>query len=376
MPPLPIKSEGVLMEIGAKKLGWHPWPAPMAITSQAFNGRPGCIACGFCFQMGCEVGAKSSTLVTMIPAAVATGRCEIRPNSYAKRVEVGKNGRATGVTYFDAEKKEVFQRAKAVVLSRERRRDAEAAAHVDVTALPARPRELERARREATSCSTGSRMVSATFEHEVNGWKGVVASRVAWDQVVLPKELGLYGGGGFDMRSAMTPIAAGMFATGWGKGFKQSARDLLSRSAMAAGHSTQLSVEANRVDLDPTLKDAWGLPAPRLTFKEHQNDVKVREWFTGRAHDLVEAAGGKDAVIFFTGPAKTGRIRSGLAGMGNDGRTSVVDRDHRAHDVPNLFMVDGRLTRDRRERSTDDDDGMALAFRAGKGIAKWAKGGG
>ena len=52
MPPLPIKSEGVLMERGAKKLGWHPWPAPMAIISQALNGGPGCIACGFCFGNG------------------------------------------------------------------------------------------------------------------------------------------------------------------------------------------------------------------------------------------------------------------------------------------------------------------------------------
>lgn len=48
MPPLPVKSSGVLFERGALKLGLHPYPAPMAITSTAYRGRAGCIHCGFC----------------------------------------------------------------------------------------------------------------------------------------------------------------------------------------------------------------------------------------------------------------------------------------------------------------------------------------
>src|ERR1051325_4276725 len=67
LPPLPVKSSGALFEAGCKKLGWHPYPAPMAIISQAYRGRPGCIHCGFCMSFGCEIGAKSSTLATVIP---------------------------------------------------------------------------------------------------------------------------------------------------------------------------------------------------------------------------------------------------------------------------------------------------------------------
>ena len=78
MPPLPVKSSGVLLERGARKLGLHPFPAPLAINSQHYRGRPACIHCGFCHGFGCEVGAKASTLTTMIPEAEATGRCEIR----------------------------------------------------------------------------------------------------------------------------------------------------------------------------------------------------------------------------------------------------------------------------------------------------------
>src|SRR2546429_8329499 len=48
MPPLPVKSSGVLFERAARKLGWHPFPAPMAILSQPRPGRSSCVQCGFC----------------------------------------------------------------------------------------------------------------------------------------------------------------------------------------------------------------------------------------------------------------------------------------------------------------------------------------
>src|SRR5580700_6508716 len=55
VPPLPVKSSGVLAEIGAAKLGWHAYPAPMAILSKPHNGRSACVHCGFCIRFGCEV---------------------------------------------------------------------------------------------------------------------------------------------------------------------------------------------------------------------------------------------------------------------------------------------------------------------------------
>ena len=104
MPPLPVKSSGVLLERGARKLGLHPFPAPLAIISQPYRGRPACMHCGFCHGFGCEVGAKSSTLATVIPEAEATGRCEVRADSYVVRIETNTAGRATGVAYFDRDR--------------------------------------------------------------------------------------------------------------------------------------------------------------------------------------------------------------------------------------------------------------------------------
>ena len=144
MPPLPVKSSGVLLERGARKLGLHPFPAPLAILSQPYDGRPACMHCGFCHGFGCEFGAKSSTLATMIPEAEATGRCEVRTESYVVRIETDTRGRATGVTYFDRDKRERLPESARRHRVRERRRDAAAAAHVGQRAFPARARELER----------------------------------------------------------------------------------------------------------------------------------------------------------------------------------------------------------------------------------------
>src|SRR5260370_4750294 len=100
MPPLPVKASGVLFERAARKLGWHPFPAPMAILSQPRPGRSACINCGFCLAFGCEVGAKSSSLATAIRTAEKTAPCAIRPNSYVHRIEMDNNGRVTGPAYF------------------------------------------------------------------------------------------------------------------------------------------------------------------------------------------------------------------------------------------------------------------------------------
>src|SRR5258706_11073065 len=77
-PPVTVKSSGVLFERGAKKLGLHPQPSPMASLARPHSGRNACQHCGYCMFFGCEFGAKSSSLASVIPVAEATGKCEVR----------------------------------------------------------------------------------------------------------------------------------------------------------------------------------------------------------------------------------------------------------------------------------------------------------
>lgn len=180
LPPMPIKSSGVLLERGARKLGWHPYPAPLAILSQPYQGRSACAHCGFCECYGCEWGAKSSTLASVIPVAEKTGRCEIRPNSYVTQISTAKNGHVDGVLYFDSQKREHFQRAKAVVVCAN---GAETPRLLLLSESNQHPQGLANSSGMVGKffmLDRGS-FAMGTFEHPLNEFKSVQVTRVVQD---------------------------------------------------------------------------------------------------------------------------------------------------------------------------------------------------
>ncbi len=376
VPPLPPKSIGVLMERAARKLGWHAFPAPMAILSQPYRGRPGCIQCGFCMYYGCEVRAKSSTLATMIPEALATGRCEVRPSSYVRKIELDRHGRALGVKYFDADRREVFQRARAVFVCAN---GAETPRLLLMSKSNRFPDGLANSSGVVGKhiMFNGAGIAGGAFEHEVNGYRGMVDTRVIQDFYEVDPKLGIAGGGGFDFRFFFEPIGfalRGLPADGptWGPEYKRLLRDSFTRTLYAFGHTTQLPVASNSISLDPTVTDAWGLPAIRMTFKEHPNDERLMAWFRDRSMDLLEAAGAARRWPFPLERHFPVVHLLGTCRMGNDRRTSVVDRWNRTHDVPNLFIVDGSsfVTSGRGQPTMTI---QALAFRAAEHAARMAR---
>src|SRR6516164_4740570 len=210
MPPLPVKSSGVLFERAARRLGLNPLPAPMAILSQPHAGRSACLNCGFCLGFGCEVKAKSSSLAAMVPIAEKTGRCEIRPNSYVHRIELDSRGRAVGAVYFDGKKNIHLQKAKAVVVSAN---GAETPRLLLLSASKQFPNGLAN-----SSGLVGKNLMLnsggislGVFDEQLNDYKGFAVSRILHDFYELdPQKVGFYGGGGLDARFDMTPIS---FAT-------------------------------------------------------------------------------------------------------------------------------------------------------------------
>jgi len=375
VPPLPVKSSGVIFERAARKLGWHPFPAPMAILSQAYRGRAGCIHCGRCEAFGCEVGAKSSSLASVIPVAQQTGRCEIRAQSYVHRVEINNQGRATGVAYFDARRQAQFQKARAVIVSAN---GAETARLLLLSSSSRFPQGLAN-----SSGLVGKYLmincyheVFATFEEPLNEYKSVAVTRVLHDFYELDPKLGFYGGGGLDARFGITPT---WFALGavpedvprWGKAYKNWLESY-SRTMIVASHAASLPVAANSVSLDPDLKDAWGLPALCMTYKDHPDDLSTIRYLNDRAVDLMQAA---KALKVWTRPVREQSFAVHLLGtcrMGNDPKTSVVNAHHRTHDVPNLFLCDGSsfVTSGRGQPTMTI---QALAFRAADKIAAAAR---
>ena len=378
VPPVPIKSSGALFNRAADRLGLTVVPGPLAIITQPYMGRSGCVHCGMCSGFGCHVRARSSSAVTVLPLAVETGRCEVRTRSYVREISVDSSGRATGVTYFNALRQEVFQPARAVVLSANA---GESARLLLMSQSNRFPNGLANSNGVVGKYLMLGNTVgaSALFEHPLNDYKGVVSGTGILDYVPSDPDRGFYGGGRLTSRGYSTPISYGLGglspdAPRWGAGYKQALRDEARHTMTVTSFTTMLPLETNRVDLDPEVKDAWGLPAMRITSQSHPDDIKNMEFFRQKSLEILEAAG---ATKVWAGPVRDSRGSAhnrGTCRMGDDPRTSVVDRYHRAHDVRNLYIVDGsNLVTGGRNHPTMTI--QALAFRAAEHLVRSARAG-
>jgi len=378
MPPLPIKSSGVLLEKGAKKLGLHAQAQPHAILSQPFNGRAGCIKCGHCMFFGCEVGAKSSTLAAMIPLAEASGHCEIRDRSAVFRIETDAAGRASEVLYYDKDGKEQAQMAKAVIVSAN---GAETSRLLLLSASERHPDGLAN-----SSGFVGRNLmfnahsaVDGVFEHPLNDYKSVQVSKVIHDFYETDEARGFYGGGGIDARPlwSATPILHAILGMphdvpGWGAEWKAEIAHNFTRQMTLASATTSLAMDRNNITLDPNNTDQWGRPAIRATYRDHDDDLAIARFLSERSQELMDAAGATKYWAHEIKPSDNGVHLLGTARMGDNPATSVIDRYHRSHDVPNLFICDGSsfVTSGRGQPTMTI---MALAFRAAEHIAAAAK---
>ena len=376
MPSLPIKSSGVLFDKGASALGYHPQPTPMAINSQFYNGRLPCQHCGFCLFFMCEFRSKSTSMVTMLPLAEATGRCEIRPGSYVARVETNDAGRATGVTYFDGKKRLQLQRAKAVVLCAN---GAETPRLLLNSSSSRFPDGLAN-----SSGAVGKHLmfntyfgVNAQFDQPLNEFKSVQNTRMVQDFYETDPKRGFYGGGAIDARFDRYPISFALTGlppgtAAWGEDFAKTLSHQFTRSMFFGTHGTSLPVETNSISIDPSLKDAWGLPCMRVTYYDHPDDLKCAEFLAARASEIAQAAGAIKTWPERVLPQTLTVHLLGTCRMGNDAKASVIDRFHRTHDVPNLFICDGSsMVTSSRGQPTETIS--ALAFRAGEHIAAFAR---
>jgi choline dehydrogenase-like flavoprotein len=374
MPPLQINSSGAIMAKGAKALGLHADVQAHAILSQVHNGRAPCTNCGYCSFYGCEIGAKSSSLAAMIPLAEASGNCEIRPESTVFRIVKNAEGRVSEVLYLDKDGNEQGQRAKAVVLSAN---GAES------------PRLLLDSGNLANSSGYVGRnlmfnshaSVEGVFEHRLNEYKGVQATRVVMDFYDSDPSRGFYGGGGIDARGGLflTPLmytlaAAPPAEKNWGAEYKDLIAHSFSRQMGMFISATSLPMDRNNITLHPSKKDQWGRPAILVTYKDHPDDIANASFLQGKGQELLDAGGAVKTWSEPAGPSNFGVHLLGTCRMGDDPATSVIDKNHRSHDIPNLFICDGSsLVTSTRGQPTMTI--MALAFRAADRIKAAASAG-
>jgi choline dehydrogenase-like flavoprotein len=339
VPPLPINPQGELFATAAKKLGLHPFPPPFAILTAAYNGRPPCIRCPFCINYVCEVDAKSSTAVTVLPLALKTGQCTLKTLCVVDKVATDDRGRVTGVTYFDADGRYQFQQARLVVLSANA---AESARLLLNSGGRHFPKGLSN-----SSDQVGRNLMShigansfGIFDFDVPHDWGPGPSMAVNDFAV-----GTLGGGHIYNFYVHHPIRFSQIrppgAKRWGTEHKEFQRKYFRRFMQMNSDVADMPVESNRVEIDPTLRDAWGIPALRVTHDWHPLDIKHSEFVATKQREILEAA---RAIEVWSAPTGRGlgigQHQCGTCRMGSDAKTSVLNRYCQTHDVDNLFVLD------------------------------------
>jgi choline dehydrogenase-like flavoprotein len=349
----------------------------MAILSQPYDGRQACQHCGFCLGYQCEYEAKSSAFSAMIPKAIATGRCEIRAESYVFRVELNSLDRVTGVRYYDKARKEQVQRARAVILCAN---GAETPRLLLMSTSRHFPDGLANSsglvgKHLMFNCGSST---TAIYPEALNEWKSIGCSHLVLDFHENDPKRGFCGGGGMDARLDWTgPLSFALVHTRpdaplWGAAFKRELAETFSRRVTIFSHCTSLPVETNRVLLDPELKDDWGLPAIRFRYRDHPDDLSTARFLQNHAYDILQAAGAEQVWREPVLEQTWANHMLGTCRMGNDPKTSVVDATHRTHDVRNLFICDGSsMVTSTRGQPTATI--QALAFRAGEKIGELAR---
>jgi choline dehydrogenase-like flavoprotein len=334
---LPGNNNYKVFEKGAKALGYQNVnTGRMAINSAERDGRPGCQQAGFCFQ-GCIFGAKWSTLYAEIPKGEATGNLEVRPNSHVVQIEHGPAGRVTGVVYADKEGRLQRQKARLVAVAGN---SIESPRLLLNSASALYPDGLANSSgqvgRNYMRHMTGS--VYAVFDKPVHMWRGTTMAGIVQDEAGHKPDRGFVGGYEMETLSLGLPFMAAFLDPGaWGREFT-SALDSYENMAGMWLVGEDMPQESNRITLDPSAKDKFGMPVPHVHFDDHPNDVAMRRHAYGRGTAIYEAVG---ATRTFPTTPYPSTHNLGTNRMSENPRDGVVNKWGQTHDIPNLFISDG-----------------------------------
>lgn len=344
MPPLPLGKTGMRYAKAMNRLGWHWWPSEAAIATTEYEGRAPCINIGHCTP-GCAQGAKSSTDISYWPHALRAG-VELRTRCRVREITTNEHGMASGAIYYDPEGRERFQPAEVVIL---------ACNGVGT------PRLLlnSASSRFPNGLANSSGLVGKNLMmHPWPQVRGYIDERVDGDHApmlsIWSKEFyetdparGFVRGytmqfarGTGIVNEAITSAAAGLLP--WGADHHRAYRGMAYKRLQIGIACDDLPEAHNRVTIDPELKDSHGIPAPRIDYTISENTRRMMEHGIARATDILLEAGATNIYTSRTQLNYPGHLL-GTARMGLDPERSVVNEWGRAHDVKNLFVVDGSV---------------------------------
>jgi choline dehydrogenase-like flavoprotein len=338
LPPAPLGKPGRLLRDAYEKLGWYWWPTEQAIATARYRGRHACDNRGWC-PFGCPQKSLSTVDVTYWPRALANG-VELRTNARVREVLIGENGRAEGALYYDGDGAINEIRAPVVVIA------CGGLGTPRLLLMSSSPRHPDGLAN--SSGLVGKNLMVhvqsfavGLFEEPVEGWNGSWGGTVSTRQF-YETEPGRDYVRGFVMSGCRgwSPLNLALQIAPWGAAHHEALDERINHEVVMYLCGEDLPEESNRVTLDWEHLDEFGLPGLRTHYTFSENSRRMGADMIAHARQVLDAAGARSARDFGLSPTYGWHLL-GTARMGEDPEAAVVDRFNQAHDVPNLFIVDG-----------------------------------
>ncbi len=369
---LPISS---WIDKAADKIGYHVIPVPRAILSQPDMGRKSCEYSGYCSSYGCASGAKGSGRAALLNHAVATGNCTIKPNAKVYKIATDKQGKITGVHYYDQVGRKNQAQAKIYVVACQ-------AVETSRLLLASTGEKFP----NGLANNSGQVGKNLLFSGGGTGQGDFIYQDLTKQQVTELKQVGPFinralqdwyqikdnvfadsfttensgvshngsaKGGTIDFLFHQNPIAR---ARGhqwqydeddnekliWGEQLKQTLKHEFTsyKTLRFEVFNDWLPTDDCFVSLDDEVTDQWGDPVAKVRIGYHEHDLVVGEYLSKKAEKLLSALGAKNISSSVSGSPSTNLMAGGCR-FGNDPKTSVLNKNCQAHEVDNLYVTDG-----------------------------------
>src|SRR5919204_5380314 len=368
LPPPKPRCYELLVKKASDKLGVLCIPSRLSILTKALPGRQACHYCGQC-NRGCTVKANFSSPDVLIAPARATGNLTLLTNAMAREVTVGSDGLATGVSYIDKRTgQDRHVRARIVVLAASACESARILLNSRSSKFPQGLANSSGSVGKYLTDTTGTDLagfIPSMMDHVPHNEDGVGGMHVymPWwlDNAKLdfPRGYHIEVGGGRRMPSAgflgnihnFTGIEASgkpISFGGYGKQLKDDYRRLYGSTVSFSGRGEMVPNEHCYLELDPRQVDKWGIPVLRFHWKWSDYEIKQAKHMQETFREIIHTLGGTPLTPMpsreqLYGLENGGRIihEVGATRMGNDPKTSVLNKYCQAHDVKNLFIADG-----------------------------------
>src|SRR5437867_2074638 len=359
LPPPRPRCHELLIKEAADRLKITCIPSRLSILTRPLNGRAACHYCGQCGR-GCATHSNFSSPSVLLPPALATGKLKIQPNAMAREVVTDENGLATGVSYVDTKDRREYQvRARIVVLAASA---CESARLLLNSRSPRFPNGLANSSGVVGKYLTDSTGLSVSgfipkltngVAHNEDGVGGMHLYMPWWlDNAKLDFPRGYHieiGGGrhqpGYGILGGIERLNG---VGGYGKQLKDDYRKYYASTVGFSGRGEMVPNENCFCEIDPRVVDSYGIPVLRFHWKFTDYEYKQAKHMQDTFREIIHEMGGTPTSPMPTreqgyGLANGGRIihEAGTTRMGNDPKTSVVNKYCQTHEVKNLFIADG-----------------------------------